>query len=238
MHLFYYPCVDQDLFTLDRYESAHCIKVLRLNKNDIIHFTDGAGKICKAKIIKPDNKACMAKIMEVSRVPERPFSLEIAISPTKSIERFEWFLEKATEIGIERIIPLMCKNSERRAIKEERLKKVMIAAMKQSLKAWLPEIAPFTRFSDLMEQPSGANRFIATVKATVSDHLANKYIKGSDVLILIGPEGDFQREEMDLARLSGFIPVSLGTNRLRTETAGLVACHTINLANRHFPCKM
>jgi 16S rRNA (uracil1498-N3)-methyltransferase len=232
MHLFYYPCVDQDLFTLDRNESAHCIKVLRLNKNDIIYLTDGAGNFYKAKIIKPDNKACMAEIIEASRVPERPFSLEVAISPTKSIERFEWFLEKATEIGIERVIPLRCKNSERRAIKEERLKKVMISAMKQSLKAWLPEITPFTGFTDLIEQPYGGNRFIATGKAAVSDHLANMYMKGSDVRILIGPEGDFQNEEIDTARSSGFVPVSLGTSRLRTETAGLVACHTINLANR------
>jgi 16S rRNA (uracil1498-N3)-methyltransferase len=231
MHLFYYPDIDQELFTLDRNESAHCIKVLRLNKNDIIHLTDGSGKLCKAKIIKPDAKACSAEIIEVSRIPERTFSLEVAISPTKSIERFEWFLEKATEIGIERVIPLLCKNSERRSIKEERLKKVMVSAMKQSLKAWLPEITPFIGFADLMKQQYGGNRFIATGKAAVSDHLAKMYMKGSDVLILIGPEGDFQSEEMEMAGLYGFAPVSLGPGRLRTETAGLVACHTIDLVN-------
>ncbi len=233
MHLFYYPLIDQNFFTLDRSESAHCVRVLRLGKDDIIYLTDGKGKLCKAKIINPDKKACVTEITETTIIPpERDFSLEIAISPTKNIERFEWFLEKATEIGVDRIIPLLCNNSERRIIKSERLKKVMISAMKQSLKAWLPELTSFSGFEELLERPFNGNRFIATGDAHPRDqHLGRMYKKGSGVLILIGPEGDFQEEEMLMAAKHSCSPVSLGAGRLRTETAGLVACHTVNLLN-------
>ncbi len=155
----------------------------------------------------------------------------IAIAPTKSSERFEWFLEKATEIGVDRIVPLLCKNSERRSIKPERLSKIMIAAMKQSLKAWLPEITSLTLFEDLVRQPYDGSRFIATMSASAEDHLSRLYPRGSDILILIGPEGDFHSEEIRQASDNGFISVNLGKSRLRTETAGIVACHAINILN-------
>ncbi len=232
MHLFYYPDIEDNHFTLNRNESAHCVKVLRLGINDIIYLTDGKGKLCRAKIIIPDKKACTTEIIEVSRVnSERDYKLHIAISPTKNIERFEWFLEKATEIGIDMVIPLMCNNSERRIIKEDRLKKVMVAAMKQSLKSWLPAITPFMDFDNLVKQQFTGYRYLATGSEPLSNHLGNIYIKKSDVLIFIGPEGDFREEEMELSRHHGIIPVSLGESRLRTETAGVVACHTINLVN-------
>ncbi len=232
MQLFHYPTIEGNTFTLDKNESTHCVKVMRLSTNDIIYLTNGAGKLYKAKITKPDKKACETEILETIDVPaERDWSLHIAISPTKNIERFEWFLEKATEIGTDRIIPILCNNSERRIIKEERLKKVMIAAMKQSLKAWLPEITPFVSFENLVKEQFNGNKFIATGKEPHENHLGRLYEKSSDIIILIGPEGDFQKEEMQLAQHNGFTPVSLGRNRLRTETAGVVACHAVNLIN-------
>jgi len=232
MHLFYYPAIEGKYFTLDKVESAHCVKVMRLSKDDIIYLTNGAGKIFKAKITKPDKNACETKILEVQEVSAgRSWSLQIAISPTKNIDRFEWFIEKATEIGTDRIIPLLCNNSERRVIKEERLRKVMISAMKQSLKAWLPDITPFISFENLVNEKFDGYKFIATGNEPHGNHLGRLYSKGSDIIILIGPEGDFQNEEMQLAQQKGFIPVSLGKSRLRTETAGVVACHAVNFIN-------
>jgi 16S rRNA (uracil1498-N3)-methyltransferase len=232
MHLFYYSGIRDSVFTLDNIESAHCAKVLRLSAGDIIYLTDGEGKLYRATIVSPDKKACVARIQEVINVPrERGYQLQIAIAPTRNIERFEWFLEKATEIGADRIIPLLCNNSERRIIKEERLKKVMVSAMKQSLKAWLPDITPLTSFANLVRQEIHGSKFIATGSEPAGNHLGKLYERGSDVLIMIGPEGDFHPDEMHLARQNGFIPVSLGTGRLRTETAGLVACQTINFMN-------
>ena len=232
MQLYHHPVIEGKTFTMDKNESHHCVRVMRLSTNDIIYITNGAGKLYKAKITKPDKNACETEIIETIVVPaERDWSLHIAISPTKSIERFEWFLEKATEIGTDRIIPVLCNNSERRIIKEERLKKVMIAAMKQSLKAWLPEITPFVSFENLVKEQFNGNKFIATGDEPHENHLGRLYEKSSDIIILIGPEGDFQEEEMVLAQHNGFTPVSLGKSRLRTETAGVVACHAVNLIN-------
>jgi 16S rRNA (uracil1498-N3)-methyltransferase len=232
MQLFYATRQDKDHITLDSSESAHCVKVLRLVTNDLIHVTDGQGRIYKARITHPDKYACVAKINEVSEISrERSYILHIAIAPTRNIERFEWFLEKATEIGVDRITPLLCHNSERRILKEDRLRKVMISAMKQSLRAWLPEICPFTGFSSFLNQPFTGSRFIATGLAPPGSHLAGLCGNETDCVVLIGPEGDFADNEMEMAERSGFIPVSLGPHRLRTETAGVVACHTINLVN-------
>jgi 16S rRNA (uracil1498-N3)-methyltransferase len=232
MQLFYYPEIKGDLFALDKTESAHCVRVLRLSVNDIIYLTNGKGRMYKACIVNPDRKECTVRIIELTEVPkEREYNLHIAIAPTKNMERFEWFIEKSTEIGIDRIIPLLCNNSERRVIKEERLVKVMVAAMKQSLKAWLPEMSPLTTFSELVQQQFSGYRFIATGSEPVENHLGRLYGKGSDAIVLIGPEGDFQQDEMDLAFRNGFKPVSLGKSRLRTETAGMVACHSINFIN-------
>ena len=232
MHLFYQPVINTGTFALDPSESTHCTRVLRLNAGDTIHLTDGQGKLFLAKIVNPDKKASQIQITGVSHIPrERDYFLQIALAPTKKIERFEWFIEKATEIGIDRIIPLICFNSERRVIKEDRLRKIAVAAMKQSLKAWLPEITCALSFRELVEQEQGLNKFIATADIPEGKHLANMYRKGSNVLILIGPEGDFHKDEMDMARSEGFIPANLGKSKLRTETAGLVACHTVNLVN-------
>lgn len=232
MHLFYYPEIKGNTFTLDKPESAHCIKVLRLTTGDIIHLTNGAGKLFMAKIIKPDKKACTSEILEVYDIPKKQNSyLHIGIAPTKNIERFEWFLEKATEIGTDKFTPLLCNNSERRIIKELRLQKVIISAMKQSLKAWLPEITPLTTFEDLVNRDFQGSKYIATCKAPPDNHIGKIHKKNTNSLILIGPEGDFRKEEVEMALDKGYVPVSLGESRLRTETAGLVACHSINFIN-------
>jgi 16S rRNA (uracil1498-N3)-methyltransferase len=230
MQLFYHPNPGKGIFMLDMHESAHCTKVLRLEEGAIFHVTDGRGTLCKARLVRPDNRSSVAEITEITQLPpERTGSLQIAIAPTKKIERFEWFLEKATEIGIDRIIPVYCGNSERRVIKAGRLEKILLAAMKQSYRVWLPELAEPEKFESLVKRPFNGNRFIATMQASV--YLGRVYRKGVDTLIFIGPEGDFRDEEIRIATQAGIIPVSLGSHRLRTETAGLVACHTINMVN-------
>ncbi len=232
MNLFYSPNAKEGKLILGPVESAHCTRVLRLVKGDTINITNGAGKLMKARIIKPDHKACVAEVFESRDVqPDRSFSLQIAIAPTKNSDRFEWFLEKSTEIGIDKIVPLLCRNSERRNIKHERLMKVIIAAMKQSLTAWLPDIEPLTRFDELVSRPFGGTKLIATGSADPLNNAGKLYSRGSDVLVLIGPEGDFSDTEMNLALVNGFMPVSLSKNRLRTETAGVVACHSVNFLN-------
>jgi 16S rRNA (uracil1498-N3)-methyltransferase len=230
MHLFYHPDPGKGIFMLDMPESAHCTRVLRLEEGAVFHVTDGRGMLCKARLVRPDKRSSVAEITEITRFPpERTGSLQIAIAPTKNIERFEWFLEKATEIGIDRIIPVYCGNSERRVLKMGRLEKILLAAMKQSYRVWLPELAEPEKFESLVKRPFNGNRFIATMQA--SEYLGKVYRKGVDSLIFIGPEGDFRDDEIKIAKQAGIIPVSLGSHRLRTETAGLVACHAINMVN-------
>ena len=156
----------------------------------------------------------------------------MAVSPTKNIDRYEWFLEKATEIGMDTIIPLIGRYSERKEIKPDRLEKVMISAIKQSIKAYLPQLQPIQTFKALLKTPATGQRFIAHCYEGEKVLLRDAVVKGKDVLILIGPEGDFSEEEVQAAILAGFVPVSLGAARLRTETAALVACHTVNLINQ------
>jgi 16S rRNA (uracil1498-N3)-methyltransferase len=230
MHLFYYPDIDNEIFTLNKTESSHCVRVLRLKAGDIIHLTDGRGRLCKAQIVTPDKNKCVTRIIEAVEMPrEKGPSLLIAIAPTKNLERFEWFLEKATEIGTDTFIPLICKNSERKSIKPERLQRVIASAMKQSLKYWMPQLAPVISFRELVTRKFNGSMFIATKLEPGTMHLGSHCRNESDIMVLIGPEGDFDLEEINLARQNGFIPVSLGESRLRTETAGVVACHTVNL---------
>jgi 16S rRNA (uracil1498-N3)-methyltransferase len=157
--------------------------------------------------------------------------LTIGVAPTKNIDRFEWFLEKSTEIGIDRVIPLLCRYSERKEIKPERLEKVMVSAMKQSIKAYLPVLSPLQTFKEAIKSQFSGQKFIAHCYEGEKQLLRDAVVRGKDVLILIGPEGDFSNEEVELAINEGFVPISLGNSRLRTETAALVACHTVNLIN-------
>lgn len=232
MHIFYTPDLSGENYTLDETESKHCIRVLRLEKGDEIILVDGRGAWFTAEIEDPNPKKCAVKI--TSRKPDfgrRNYRLHIAIAPTKNIDRTEWFLEKATEIGVDRITPLLCQHSERKEIKTDRLEKVMVSAMKQSLKAYLPQLDEMTRFTDFVRQPFDGQKFIAHCDEQHRELLKNVVTSGGNYLILIGPEGDFSPEEIEMAKQAGFQPVSLGESRLRTETAGVVACHTFNLLN-------
>jgi 16S rRNA (uracil1498-N3)-methyltransferase len=233
MHIFYTPELSGNTYTLDESESKHCVRVLRLEQGDEIILVDGRGGFFTAKIIDPNPKRCSVSVVKTQlNYGQSGFQVHIAIAPTKNIERVEWFLEKATEIGLSRVIPLLCRFSERKEIKADRLEKVMISAMKQSLKAYLPQLDPLTRFSDLIKQPFDGQKFIAHCDDQHRELLKNLILPNQNYLILIGPEGDFSGEEIEQALKAGFQPVSLGDSRLRTETAGLVACHTFNLMNQ------
>ncbi|MDP3915076.1 MAG: 16S rRNA (uracil(1498)-N(3))-methyltransferase [Bacteroidota bacterium] len=232
MHIFYTPEISGNNYTLDETESKHCVRVLRLEKGDQITLVDGRGGFYTAEITYPNPKRCMVDVIKSEQnFGLRKFQVHIAIAPTKSIERIEWFLEKATEIGISRATPLLCQHSERKEIKNERLEKVIISAMKQSLKAYLPQLDPLTKFSDFISQPFDGQKFIAHCDEQHRDLLKKMVVLNQNYLILIGPEGDFSSEEIEIAIQAGFKPVSLGDSRLRTETAGVVACHTFNLLN-------
>jgi len=232
MHIFYTPNISGKNYTLDETESKHCVRVLRLAKGDEITLVDGRGGLFQAEIENPNPKRCLVKVIqEQLDFGKRNFNVHVAIAPTKNIERIEWFLEKSTEIGINRVTPLLCRYSERKEIKNERLEKVMVSAMKQSLKAYLPQLDELTKFSDFIRQPFEGQKFIAHCEEQHRELLKNAVKSGKNYLILIGPEGDFSSEEIELALKSGFQPVSLGESRLRTETAGVVACHTFNLLN-------
>jgi len=232
MHIFYTPELSGNTYTLDETESKHCIRVLRLEKGDEITLVDGRGGFFTAEIADPSPKRCTVKIVaEKQNHGLRKFQVQVAIAPTKNIERIEWFLEKTTEIGIDRVTPLLCQHSERKEIKHDRLEKVMVSAMKQSLKAYLPQLDELTKFSKLIQQPFEGQKFIAHCEEQHREQLKNAMKPGGNYLILIGPEGDFSPEEIKMALDAGFVPVSLGESRLRTETAGVVACHTFNLLN-------
>ncbi len=234
MQIFYAPEIKGSTYTLPEDESKHCIRVLRMKPGDKLLLTDGKGNMHTASIISDNAKHCMVQIESSQReFNKRPFHLHVAIAPTKNIERFEWFLEKATEMGIDAITPLLCERSERKTVNRERLEKILISAMKQSVKAYLPslyELTPFQQF--ISKNHSEAVKLIAHCNSWELTPMQDLIMKGKSVLILIGPEGDFSAAEVKAAVDKHFTEVSLSTSRLRTETAGLVACHTANLLNR------
>lgn len=235
MQLFYTPDLSGNFYTFNEQESKHCIKVLRLNSGDIVYLIDGKGGFFKAEITDPHYKRCGVEIREQLPDPDnRDYKIHIAVAPTKNIDRIEWFLEKACEIGIDRVTPLLCKRSERKVIKKERLEKILISAMKQSFKATLPILDDLTPIKEFLEQDNTSTKFVAYCDETIEERklLRDQITKGEDILVLIGPEGDFDKEEIELAFDKNFIPVTLGNSRLRTETAALVACDTINIMNQ------
>jgi len=232
MHIFYTPELSGKTYTLDETESKHSVRVLRLEKGDEITLVDGRGGFFTAEIADPNPKRCAVNVIKSElNFGLRNFQVQVAIAPTKNMERIEWFLEKATEIGINRVTPLLCRFSERKEIKHERLEKVMISAMKQSLKAYLPQLDELTKFNDFVRQPFEGQKFIAHCDEQHRELLKKVVNPRGKYLILIGPEGDFSPEEIKMAMAAGFVPVSLGDSRLRTETAGVVACHTFNFIN-------
>lgn len=233
MHLFYTPDIKDMVYTLNPEESKHCVRVLRLAEGEAVSLVDGRGNWYNGVITLADAKGCRVECREkIENHGRRDFRLHLAVAPTKNIDRTEWMLEKCTEMGIDEITMLNTCHSERKVVKDERLEKVIVAAMKQSLKAYLPQLNPMTGFKSFVASCRETHKFIAHCNEGEKKRLDELYCIGNDVVILIGPEGDFSEEEVEIARQSGFIPVSLGESRLRTETAGIVACHSINFMNR------
>lgn len=232
MHLFYTPGVNSTEYTLTEEESKHCVKVLRLKTGDSVYLVDGVGGFYYAKISDDHPKRCIVSVYQsVKEYGKRDYRLTIAIAPTKSIDRFEWFLEKTTEIGIDRIIPFVSQQSERKVIKPERLNKIINAAMKQSKQAYLPKLEDLCNFDELLNLQLPGKKFIAHCFDESKYYLKDEAHKNDDVIVLIGPEGDFTMPEVEKAIDKGFKPVTLGNTRLRTETAGIVAAHTVAMIN-------
>jgi len=232
MNLFYASEINPAGFRMDAAESKHLVKVLRKSEGDEVMFTDGKGYFYKCVITVANPHGCMVKVIDKKPGPDkRNFKVYMAVAPTKNINRYEWFLEKATEIGTDRFLPFFSQHSERKNIKTERLNRVITAAVKQSLKSYHPGLDEPVNFNTLINIPFEGKKFIAYIHPDVNLELSNAYKKGENVLILIGPEGDFSPEEIEAAKEKGFIPVKLGPSRLRTETAAVTACHTVNLIN-------
>jgi 16S rRNA (uracil1498-N3)-methyltransferase len=234
MELYFAPQITNQQYVLPEQESYHCVKVLRHIEGDTIHIIDGTGGLYKAEITSAHKTHCGFKIISGQKeYGKKNFRLHIAIAPTKNIERIEWLLEKATEIGIDEITPLVCQHSERRKVNHERLEGILVSAIKQSIKAYLPKLNELTDFDNFLKTQDNiqAQKFICHLDEKHNTHLKTVYKPGNNAIILIGPEGDFTNEEIESAIKQNFQPVILGNSRLRTETAALVACHTINLIN-------
>lgn len=232
MQIFYAPDISGNIYTLNEEESKHCIRVLRLVEGDEITLVDGKGGMFKTRIAKPEPKRCQVEVIEAkTEYEKRNHYLHIAIAPTKNIERFEWFLEKATEIGIDEITPLLCEHSERKVVNNERLEKIIVSAMKQSIKAYLPKLNEMVAFKQFIQGKNEGVLYIAHCYKKDLSHLKTEIQPKKNSTILIGPEGDFSPDEVSLAIQCKFKEISLGNSRLRTETAGIVACHTVNLIN-------
>lgn len=234
MHLFYTPDFELnegEYYSLNKEESTHCIKVLRLREKDIICLTNGLGRFVFAEISDANPKNCSFVVNEVKdEYGKRDFRVHIAVAPTKNMNRMEWFLEKAVEMGVDKISFFIGEHSERISIKRERLEKIMISALKQSLKAYMPELNENADFRELVNS-NETKKFIAYCKPDGRTSIKESYNKGEDVLILIGPEGDFSEKEVGLALNNGFQAITLGESRLRTETAALFALQSIHFVN-------
>lgn len=231
MALFYVPDIATG-WELPEEEAAHCLRVLRLSVGDELDITDGKGNLYKSVISSIAGKRCRVEARETVSVPKNwQGNLHIAIAPTKNIDRIEWMVEKVTEIGVDEITFLNCRFSERKVIKTERIERIVVSAMKQSLKYTKPLIGEMTDFKKFVTAPREGAKFIAHCYDSERLLLNDLLHEGEDVTILIGPEGDFSPEEVDMAVAVGYRPVSLGNSRLRTETAGLVACHTFIMKN-------
>lgn len=232
MNLFYQPHIHDGIHYLDPEESRHCYKVLRKKPGDVIQLTDGKGYRYQAKLTDTTSDKCSFTIESKQQEEKRPYTIHIALAPTKNPDRTEWFVEKAVEIGVDELSFLLCDNSERAALKTDRIEKLAISAMKQSLKSSLPKINHMVLLNDFITTGSAASKYIAYVDQTNPDHLLREAKPKSNYIVLIGPEGDFSKTELELALTHGYKKVSLGPSRLRTETAGIVACHILNLVNQ------
>ena len=234
MHVFYTPDINSSEYSLNEEESKHCLKVLRLGLGDVVHLIDGRGGFYEAEIIGEGKRNVQLRVTQSTQeYQKRNHHLHIAVAPTKNIDRLEWFLEKATEIGIDEITPLICERSERKIIKEDRLNKVITSAVKQSLQAYHPLLNPQIAFTDFLKKECDSIKMIAhCIDEETRQYINQVATPHQRYLILIGPEGDFSPKEIELALQSGFKPLTLGNTRLRTETAALAACFEVNYLNR------
>ena len=235
MQLFYAPEISLPRYTLPEEESKHCVRVLRMTVGDELHLTDGKGNMYRCKVVSDNVKRCEVEVVETWPEYERmSYGLTMCVAPTKNIDRFEWFLEKATEIGISEVYPLECDHSERRQIKLESEEKVITAAVKQSLKAYHPVLHDLTSVRDIIAMDFEGEKYIAHCDSSFGErpYLGNLVKKGANTLILIGPEGDFSKEEINFALQNGFKAISLGRERLRTETAAVVATTVVATINK------
>lgn len=225
MQLFYSSEInpETEFFSFDKEESKHIVRVLRKKENDIIHITNGKGFLFECEIVSALEKKCEVKIMGEEFFNPKDYHLHLAVAPTKMNDRYEWFLEKATEIGIHEITPIICDHSERKDIKTERFEKILLSAMKQSLQYYLPKLNNSISLSDFLKQKTEGQLYIAHCEETDKKELAKEVKPKGNITILIGPEGDFSEKEIQTAVSVGYIPVSLGNTRLRTETAGIYA---------------
>ncbi|OBQ54224.1 16S rRNA (uracil(1498)-N(3))-methyltransferase [Tamlana sp. s12] len=233
MQLFYNPEINDQTaqISFDKTESKHIVKVLRKTSGDTLHITNGKGWLFIAEITMPNINKCMANIISKTQQKKRDFNLHLAVAPTKMNDRYEWFLEKATEIGIESITPIICDHSERKVVKNDRFERILQSAMKQSLSCYMPTLNEPILFKDFINGSFSGDLFIAHCEDSDKKSLKQKLIPNKDVTILIGPEGDFSPKEIDLALKNKFIPVTLGETRLRTETAAIIACHSVAFIN-------
>ncbi len=234
MQLFYDTNLkpNDTLFTFDKIESKHIVRVLRKKEDDILYITNGKGYLFTSKISIANDKRCSVQIVDEKYINNPlDYKLHVAIAPTKNNQRLEWFLEKATEIGISEITPIICAHSERKIVKRERLEKVLIAAMKQSKRFYLPKLNEAITFKNFIKEEKSGDLFIAHCEETAKKTLKSQLKQGNDTTVLIGPEGDFSENEIIQALQHKFIPVSLGNSRLRTETAGIVAAHSVAFVN-------
>ena len=235
MQLFYNKFITETSkeIKFDKEESRHIFKVLRKQEGSILNLTNGKGFFFKARLIQSNLKNCMATVLEVKKQEPLPYSLHLVVAPTKLNDRYEWFLEKATEIGVTEITPIICEHSEREIIKIERFDKKIQSAMKQSLNAFLPKINKAIPFGDFLKLQEGNlhQKLIAHCEESNKQSLKSVLKPNDNTILLIGPEGDFSTNEINKSIKAGFIPVTLGTSRLRTETAAIVACHSVAFIN-------
>ncbi len=233
MRFFYDNTISGDFHTLSEEESNHCARVLRLKVGDEIFIADGQGTLFRTQIENVDHKHTSVRVVEtIAEYNKLPYRLHVAIAPTKNMDRVEWFLEKATEIGISEITPIICKNSERKVIKTDRMNRIVEAAMKQSYKAYHPQINEAVKFTDFVKSDNSEQKFVAHCEDDGKRiYLADVVKPQTSVTVLIGPEGDFSHDEIEMA-LQHYVPVTLGQSRLRTETAALVACDIVSIVNQ------
>jgi 16S rRNA (uracil1498-N3)-methyltransferase len=233
MQLFYNPDLNPqtETFAFDREESRHIIKVLRKKDSDILHVTDGKGHLFTTQITLASDNKCTVKVVSCEKSLPAKVQLHLAVAPTKMNDRYEWFLEKATEIGIAQITPIICDHSERKQVNVDRLEKILISAMKQSNQCYLPKLNEPIAIKDFLKLKYNGQLFIAHCEETQKQSLKTALKPNADVTMLIGPEGDFSEKEIALAIQNHYAPVMLGETRLRTETAAIVACHTVVFTN-------